>query len=786
MAKALLIAEKPSLMRDAKAAYEKYGFPDQIDFTSFVGHTMTLFSPEDYHKEWKDWKLESLPLIPEQFKYKPTEDKKKLYFEIKQQIEMGDYDYLINCCDPGREGQHIFHNFYETIGCQLPVKRMWHNDVTLSGMKKAFDNLRDDLNEPALVNMTEASKLRAYFDWLIGMNFSRAFTLVGNKKVAIGRVMTPTLKLVVDRELELKDFKKEKYWELTGNFGTYEGTLQLESGETRFFDVSKANELVSLLKGRSGVVKEVESERQVKYAPKLYALSDIQGDANEAYGYTMEETLKIIQTLYEGKILSYPRTDSTYITEAVADEFPKMLTAISQIPSVKPFVDQILADSGHIRAMSRNKTYVDNTKVSDHYAIVPTGVTFDFNKLNKSQKNILELVAKRLVAIFLPPIITDKSVLFTEVDGYLFKTNGSLLVDPGYSVVYGKSFKDKVIPLLNKGDQVTLEDLVSTQKETKPPKRYTEKTLGNALKYAGRLVENEEMKKALNNREGIGTPATRGAIVEKLVQSKMIERVKNNLHATPYGIAIIQHLNGHAVTSPELTGKWEGKLLKIEACDLQPQQFYQEMLTYIQEETEKLKQMKFSMGDTSSTLKSIGTCPACQNQQVVVGKDFYICRGYKNTCMFAFPKSYYGANVTETDMKQIMDGKESKEKTFTFVKEGKKMSSKGKLYFNKADKRIRIAFPKASESQVVGVCPKCKKSVLSGTFYRCEGYHQKTCDFSLSNQICGAEIDQEDIGLMLQGKESKVKLFTYRSGKKGHATLSFKPNGELEFHFIKK
>lgn len=782
MAKALLIAEKPSLMREAEAAYKKYGFPDQIDFKAFVGHTMTLLAPEDYHSEWADWKIEALPLVPDQFKYKPTADKEKIYNELKHQIETGNYDYLINCCDPGREGQHIFHNFYRTIGCKLPVKRMWHNDVTLKGMKRAFDHLRDDLHEPALVNMTEASMLRAYFDWLIGMNFSRAFTLVGNKKVAIGRVMTPTLRLVVERELELQNFQKQKFWELIGDFGAYQGLYQTAEGDTRIMDPAVVKQLIQQVEGKTGEIVQVETERQTRYAPKLYALSDIQGDANESYGYTMAETLKIIQTLYESKILSYPRTDSNYITEAVADDFPKMLQVIEQIPSVQGYVQAILKNPTKIKEMSRHSSYVDDKKVSDHYAIVPTGTNFDFNKLTKPQQNILELVAKRLVSIFLPPIQMDKSVILTVVEGHQFKTNGSILVDPGYSVVYGTKFKDKVLPVLTQGASVVLAKTDVVEKETKPPKRYTEKSLGNALKYAGRLVEDEEMKQALNHREGIGTPATRGDIVEKLVKIQMIERKKNNLHATPYGISIIQHLNGHPVTSPELTGTWEGKLLKIEACELKPTVFYQEMIEYIKKETETIKQMNFNMA--SSSLKSLGNCPRC-GKPMLVGKNYYLCQEYNKTCKFVIAKETYGAKITETDVKAIIDGKMTKEKTFKFKKDGKEIASKGKLYFNSEEQRVRIQFSQTSSGKTnatpLGKCPKCGKAVVSGNYYRCEGY-KETCDFIMSKTICQATINEADMKTLLTGGVTAPKNMVFKSGKSGTASL-YLEKGELKFKF---
>lgn len=789
MAKALLIAEKPSLMREIQAVYQKISFPDQIEFKSFAGHTMTLYSPEDYTEAWTDRKNpDLLPMIPDTFRYKPTADKLSMYQEIKALIEKGNYDYLINACDPGREGQHIFHSFYETIGCRLPVKRMWHSDLTEKELERALRELRDDLKEPSLSYMTAASKLRASFDWLIGMNFSRAFSISsGGANVPVGRVMTPVLKIVVDRELELRDFKPKDFWEVEADFNGYKGIYfnPLEENETRFFQKENAEALAAQVIGKTGVIETLEQKRDVKYAPKLHSLADIQNEANKVYGFTMAETLSIVQELYEAKIVSYPRTDSPYITEAIAKTFPQMLKPLEGIPSLTAHVQAVLSNPSQIQAKMKDKKYVDNKKVSDHYAITPTGKSFEFAKLPKRQQQILELIAKRLVAIFLPPIVVNKTSLVTVVDGHSFKTNGSVLVDKGYSVLYGTKFNDNELPTVALKEQRLTQHALLLTKQTTPPTRYTDETLNKAMENAGRFVEDEELKEVLKTSKGIGTPATRGGIVEKLVERKMLERRKKSFYATDYGISLILGVGDHSVSSPELTGIWEEKLMKIEACELEPTAYYQEMIHYIQQATAEIKQRKISV-QRASNLKSVGTCPIC-GKAILASKDYYLCQGYKpaNTrteqdCGFIVGKKSAGATLTEADIKNILTGKESKEKTATF--DGVK--KKGFFYFDPHTSRVRFRAsnqkrfdPTAPKPQIkpLGTCPVCGKTLIAHeNYFLCEGY-KKSCQFIVGRSTYGATVTEEDMLTILAGGKTPDKEFTFQNGKKGTGALYFDP-----------
>ena len=771
MAKALLIAEKPDLMRKVQEAYRKNNIPLQIDFASFAGHTVELLSPDDYTEDWKKWRIETLPMIPQEFKYKPSASKKQMYKELKDKISKGNYDFLINCCDPGREGQHIFHSFYETIGCKLPVKRMWFSDLTETELVKALNNLRDDFADAKLYNMTQASKLRSQFDWLVGMNFTRAFSIVGNEKVNIGRVMTPTLRIIVDRELEIQNFVPRDYWEVDALFDNYKGTYIDDEGVVKFDAEAKAQEFINNL-ASTGTVVSVEEKKETKQAPRLHSLADLQNEANKVYGYTMSETLAIVQELYEKKkILSYPRTDSSYITSGEAKKFPKMLEAIKDVPEVAPFISAVLSDTQKIAETQKNKRYVDDKKVSDHYAIVPTGESFNYNSLTKKEQHIVSLVAKRLVAIFMPAFVQNKTVVLTQVGNYLFKSNGSVLVDRGYSALYKAVSNDNELPKLVKGQQVNVKNGELNKKTTTPPSRYTDETLNKAMENAGRFVEDEALKDVLKTSKGLGTPATRGSIVDKVVNLKMIERKKKAFYATEYGVKVIQNLNNHRITSPELTGEWEGKLLEIEDCKLEPSQFVAEMHQFIHQATKELLEMNVQISNKPrNEVKVIGKCPCC-GADLLSTQKYFICSEYKKTCQFVVAKDTYGATVTEEMMAKILNGE--KTEILNFNIKGKK--SRGSLYYHQEEKRVRIEFAQA-ELTPIGTCPCCQGEVVeTDKYYICRNY-KKTCNFVIGKTTHGAKVSKKEAQTILTGGETKVLNFKFDNGNKGSGKLYFDTN----------
>lgn len=787
-----MISEKKSLQDSTKAVYDKYKhlIPYEIDFVPFAGHVVELSMPEDYNASWKKWDLQTLPIIPQQFIYKATQDKIRYYKEAADKIKSGKYDYICNNCDPGREGQLIFHAFISTLKCKIPpIKRLWALDTTEDSVKDALLNMRDE-TEPALQGMTDASFLRSYMDWLVGMNFSRAVSIKSYQKVNLGRVMTPTLKIVVDRELEIRNFTPRDFWQLEADFGSYKGTYIDEEGVVTFYDQQKAQNKMKEV-GTQGVITSVEKKTSKSYAPRLHSLADLQSEANELFGYTMNETLAIVQSLYEKKLLSYPRTDSSYITTAIAKGFSKMLQPLLSIPSITAEAQAVLNNTHLQEQVAKNKMYVDDKKVSDHFAITPTGAVPDFSKLTQDEKNIYETVAKRFLAIFLPPEVTDRTTILTDSNGLTFRTTGKIVKDPGYTRIYNKQSKDVILPNVKKGEVFDVVDVRLNQGKTKPPARYNDKTLGNIMENVARLVEDDEMKLVLKEKKGLGTPATRGSIVEKLVNLKMIERKKKNFYATDYGISIIQSLQGQDIIQPELTAVWESKLGDVEKGNCTKAQFYQEMIQYIQEKTGELIQMTThivggqSRGNGNlSNRKEIGPCPVCKGT-VIEGKNYYLCEHYKNPCTFILGKTFFNAKISATEVKKLLNGKETKELSMS----NNQKTWKAKLIYDKTQQKVifssgqsaRSGGSKLSEATGLPKCSSCGGTLKeSEKYYICEGYKTK-CETCIPKVVSGVKLTKTEVKKLLKGEIIGPKTFTWKNGKQGQAKL--KMTHKLEYVF---
>ena len=782
MGKALLIAEKPDLMRHIRDAYNKKGHPDDITFKSFVGHTMGLKMPDDYNPDWKTRKMSNLPMIPNEFEYKPTKDKLDIFKDLKSEVLSGKYDYIINACDPGREGQHIFFSFYDSIGAKLPVKRIWHSDLTTDELSRALNNLRDE-HSPELKHMTEASKLRAYFDWLVGMNYSSGFSLVAKNNISAGRVMSPTLKMVVDRELEINNFVSKPFWNIQANFGSYKGVYQSKKGDPYDTNFDKKSDAESFIKdrGSKGTVLSVEEKRQVRKAPQLFSLQTLSTEASKNYGYSMSETLKITQGLYEKKLVSYPRTDSAYLTSAISKDFKKLIEPLVHVPSLKSIAKEVAADTKAIASVQKDKMYVDDKKVSDHYAITPTGLEPVWSKMSDKEREIYELIAKRFISIFLPPLVTNKTKIVTDVDGYHFVTTGSVLVSKGFSELYGYNPKDIDLPKVKKGEQFNIKEFNLIEKKTIPPSRYTDGTLGTAMENAGRFVEDKDMKSVLRESKGIGTPATRGSIVDKLVKKNMIGYQKKAIYATDYGISLIQNLNNHDVTSVEMTAEWESKLRDVEEGKMTHDEFYNQMIDYITKSTEDIKSMSLSVKGSSSTSKSgvgevIGTCPKCGGD-VKVGKSYYLCEHYKESCDFILGKKVWSASITKSEAKKIISGKESKKLHF---KNGSKEWD-GHLIYDKKEGKVIPSFA-SNSSKATKSTSKVKESGLTykdeavkiNTYY----YYTDNTKLKIPKEVWGVRLSLDDVKTLLSGKELPPREFTWKSGKRSKAKLFFDKSKE--------
>lgn len=780
--KAILIAEKPSLMKEIQSVYNhnRSAIPYDIEFTTFAGHVMGLVQPAVYTPEWEKWDMKQLPMMPNEFIYRAVPSKTSMYEEVKRKVLHGGYDFGIVATDPGREGELIAWAFLDEIQTPIPFKRLWFRDLTEDVLKESLQNLRE--YDSVLNGIKDASYKRSQMDWLIGMNFSRAYGMLTNKKAPLGRVMTPTLKIVVDRELELRNFVPKPFWELEGDFGSYQGLYVDEEGNAAFDDKAKAKAMIPKF-GKKGTVLDVMVKKETKYAPELHSLANLQNECNRLFGYTMSETLAVAQSLYEKKLLSYPRTDSAHLTEAIAKTFPKMLKPLLELPELKEETANVLGDTSLLQSVAKNKKYVNDKKVSDHYAITPTGLVPAFIKLSKEEQNVYMTVAKRFLAIFLPPMITEKTSIVTDANSHTFKTNGSVLKSLGYMRLYPSKNNDTMLPVVKKGETYDLVDVKLLEKKTSPPPRYNDETLGKIMENVARLIEDDEMKEIMKQKNGIGTPATRGNIVDKLVDLQMIERKRKSFYATDYGISLIEGLGDLDITSPMLTATWEQKLTEMEQANYSPVLFDQEMREYIAKTVQKLKGLKVSL---ASDKPSLGACPKC-GSSVIDGKNFYLCEKYKDTCDFLVGHEQWGTKISKTELKKLLNGKPTKKLKF---KKGEK-EWETELMLDAQTKKITFAgsnsapsAKSANTATIIGKCPDCGANVKeTARYFMCEHY-KNPCKFIMNKELKGAKITATDMKALLSGKVTKEKAFVWGSGKTGHAKLKY--TNRLEFIFDKK
>lgn len=730
MAKALLIAEKPSLMRAIQDVYTKYGHKDQIDFATFAGHVVELKEPGEYKLDWKKWNLSSLPIIPDEFKFKPSQSTRTIYDGLKQMIERGTYDYLICATDAGREGNLIFAAFYETLNTNIPVWRWWNQSLTEKPIKDSLDNLIP-WEHPSQKNLTDASFLRAYFDQLIGINFTRAVTLKNgaNKAINIGRIMTPIISLVVHREKEIKNFKKETTYGISAVFNDkenedsiYEGTYIDSKGTSLFFKTKKElNEFIDKnnLKNETAKVDSV-SKTTVSYtAPELPSLVSLQNEANEEFGYTLNETLEIAQSLYEVGYISYPRSDASALPADMVNYFDVYLSTCVQHPKYGKYA--VVSPDAKAR-VAKNKKYIDDSKVSDHYAIIPTEIAPNYNSLTNKEKNIYDLVVRRFVGIFQDPEVLDKTVVITKIKDIPFKSSGIILVKKGFMELYNKSLNNTFLPDLTEGQLVRIKEINQTIKQTTPPKRFTDKTLNIAMEHAGRFVEDEESKKALKMSKGIGTVATRGSTVEKCIKIEMLQRKGKNIIPTEFGTSVIDYLENEDIISVKLTADWETKLQEVVDGTLTYDNFYKDMIKYVSEQTIKFTNKDGGIMDKNT----LGKCPIC-GKQVIDTDKYYFCCNYRGRinenepCGFIIGKDYFGTPISRSDAKLLIEGKPTKP---IKLKNKQGQEYQGQLIYNVAVQKVQVKGNQSKNSNSLNnhevektgeVCPKCGHDMVFRT-----------------------------------------------------------------------
>ena len=598
-----------------------------------VGHLCALLDPNEYNEQWRGWNMSSLPMVPERFGIKVTEDKIKQFNIIKELISKA--EMVINCGDAGQEGELIQRWIYQKAGCKVPIKRLWVSSLTEDAIREGFQKLKDQSEYQGLY---EAGLMRAIGDWLLGMNATRAYTLrfakgVGRDRqmLSIGRVQTPTLALIVKRQQEIEHFVPRTYWELKTLYRDTLFTAQLpvEEDEFAITSLEDGQKLVDSIKDLPLEITSVEKKKGMEYAPRLFDLTTLQVECNKRFALTAEDTLKIIQSLYEKHITTYPRVDTTYLSDDIYPKVPATLQGIKDyFPQIAPLLG-LKADSGKgAGSLPKSKKVFDNSKITDHHAIIPTGQRPD--NLTDMERKVYNMVALRFIAAFYPPCQVANTTVLACAGDISFKVTGREVLEQGWREVFAKEKTDdeveeqKTLPTFHKGESGPHTPQLQ-EKTTTPPKYYTEATLLRAMETAGKTVDDEELRDAMKEN-GIGRPSTRAAIIEKLFQRKYIVREKKNIKATEVGINLIQTIISPLLKSAELTGRWEQKLRAIERGDYEAKLFLDE-----------LKQMTSEVVHEVKADKSGMRCPVCGRGTIIRGRTRYGCSRWREGCNYAEP-----------------------------------------------------------------------------------------------------------------------------------------------------
>ena len=684
------IAEKPSVAREIAevlgATKKMNGYIEgngyQVTWT--FGHLCTLKEPNDYSENWKRWSLASLPMIPPRFGIKlisnPTyEQQFKTIEELMQNAEM-----VINCGDAGQEGELIHRWVMQKAGCKCPVYRLWISSLTEEAIREGFQHLKEQSD---FTKLYEAGLSRAIGDWLLGMNATRLYTLrygQNRQVLSIGRVQTPTLALIVNRQAEIDNFKPEPYWELKTVYRNT--TFSVTKG--KFTKKEEGEAFLEIVRQKEFTVTDISEKKGKEYAPRLFDLTSLQVECNKKFAFTADDTLKLIQSLYEKKVTTYPRVDTTFLSDDIYPKVPNTLNGL---------VDYIDLTASLLKAKIRkDKRVFDNSKVTDHHAIIPTGVPA--RNLTDNERKVYDLVVRRFIAAFYPDCEISTTTVLGKVDKVDFKVTGKQILKPGWRVVFGAEQKDSdaepsdeegVLPDFVKGESGPHKPTLG-EKWTQPPKPYTEATLLRAMETAGKLVDNDELRDALKEN-GIGRPSTRAAIIETLFKRNYIRKERKNLFPTATGVELIDTIQEELLKSAELTGLWEKKLRQIERGTYEARTFLEELklmvhqvvinvlsdqtgrtITIEQAAPEKpqaekepkgkktrkprAKKEKTAGQPESTTVPAKPVCPICKKGSILRGKTAYGCSEYKDGCTFRMDYATYGEGLSDEELVKVISG----------------------------------------------------------------------------------------------------------------------------------
>jgi DNA topoisomerase-3 len=678
MGKTLVVAEKPSVARDLAAvlpgaftqAKDKTHLEgDDYVITWAVGHLVGLAPPDAYDDKLKKWRYADLPIVPEKFKLIPNDDKaKKQLNAIHKLMARDDVDLVINACDAGREGELIFAYIHDTAKVKPPVQRLWLSSMTKKAIQDAFGELRDGAE---MESLEDAARSRSEADWVVGMNATRAASIrlrsAFDGAVSLGRVQTPTLALVARREEEIRAFKPEPYWLVEGAFaadddrrysGRYMGGKRIKEDE--------AAAIVADVKGAgSGTITKLTKKEEREKTQLLYDLTSLQRHANTLHGFSARRTLSAAQRLYEEhKAITYPRTNSRYLTGDMVEEIIPTVELVGHNPGYRKAAEYVQ----ELKELPLEKI-IDDSKVQDHHALIPTKSDHDLDKMGADELKIYDLVTKRFLAVFFPDAVFERTRIETTVAEHVFRTSGRRLVEAGWRSVYGEevdskekgeddSGGDQMLPRLDEGEDVDVREIESLRKETQPPRRYTEASLLAAMETAGKDIEEEALREAMKE-SGIGTPATRASIIERLIDVGYIEREGRALHATEKGVMVIRLLGEHALTSPSLTGDWEHRLGLIEQGKDSRPAFMKDIAKFATETVAELDKLK----DVKIERANLGPCPVC-GKDVIENRKGYSCWSREDPgCGFAIWKLKARKSLPVSVAKELMASlKESMER----------------------------------------------------------------------------------------------------------------------------
>lgn len=687
--KYLLIAEKPSLMRECRNTYfnHRKEIPYNIDFVALSGHVCGYAEPREYPNWNVKWAELTLPLIPDTWKVNVNPDKSKVVSDIKKLISNNSYDGFICATDADREGNLIYHLLETKLKLtKKETLRLWVHDLTDEKILEAFLNMVDLHKNQKQKNLTLASVLRSRFDWEIGMNITIAATVKSNMEMKVGRVKSPTLKLIYDNSMAIDNFVPKTTYELLSEYDKgFSGVYVDEKYvPVEFLKKQEAIDFLAKNFNTSAKVERVERKTVKTNAPQLYKLSDIQIEASKKFGYSPQKTLDLVQSLYENhKIVSYPRCDCRYVSLSITNDFQKFIDNVSSIPEFKAVAKSITTNQ--INDVKNNSKYVNDKEVNknSHTALLPTTKKPVLTDLSEDETNVLKMIYSRFLSIFLPPLIEEMTTIITNNNGFKFKSTGKVVIDKGYTDFIQKKSVDTLLPKVNEGDILSVKEIISKDKTSSPPVRLTDGTLIEEMTNIGKYVEDKELRQILKETKGIGTQATRAKIISDLIKDGYVDTKKtkktNQLYISDKGKTYIENLKDFDIIMPELTALWEDKLQKVEIGEYDAVTFNNEMLSYLKEIIKDISKIKMNKA-TNPDRKVLGSCPRC-GKDIIEGKKAYGCMGFKDDpkCSFSIWKdnsffSSQGKKLTPTIIEKILKDKNHK----TLVKGFK--SKKGNKY----------------------------------------------------------------------------------------------------------